>query len=218
MVDVLIVEDNDELANLLCDFLKKENYIVSIANDGERALELFEMYGAKLVILDIVLPSLDGFSILSKIRENSNTPVIIVSAKTEKDDKLNGLILGADDYIEKPYDIDILLAKVKGIFKRKYAMDEINEENIKLDLINNIGYVDEKNINLSAKEFELLKMLITNKGVTLKKDYLFNQIWGSDSDSELQTLTVHITNLKSKLGKNNANKIQTVWGVGYKFL
>ncbi len=127
MIDILIVEDNQEIAVLLADFLRKEHYVVSIAGTGEKALELYEKYGAKLVILDIMLPGMDGFAICCKIREFSNTHILIASAKTNKDDKLKGLNLGADDYIEKPYDIDILLAKIKGIFKRKYAMEEITE-------------------------------------------------------------------------------------------
>ena len=116
MTDILVVEDNKELGTLLCDFLRAENYIVSLAETGEKALHLYEQYGAKLIVLDIMLPGMDGFGVCKKIREIGNTPVIIVSAKTEKDDKLNGLLLGADDYIEKPYDIDIMLAKIKGIF------------------------------------------------------------------------------------------------------
>ena len=112
MTDILIVEDNKELAGLLCDFLRAENYVVSIAESGEKALQLYETYGARLIVLDIMLPGIDGFAVCRKIRETGNTPILIVSARTEKDDKLNGLILGADDYIEKPYDIDIMLAKI----------------------------------------------------------------------------------------------------------
>ncbi len=133
MIDILIVEDNKEIAGLLCDFLRAENYTVSVCESGEKALPLYEKYGARLIVLDIMLPGIDGFAVCSKIREQSNTPIIIVSAKTEKDDKLNGLILGADDYIEKPYDIDILLAKIGGIFKRRYAFDEITDGDLKLN-------------------------------------------------------------------------------------
>ena len=104
MTDILIVEDNKELSGLLCDFLRAENYTVSMAESGEKALSIYEKYGARLVVLDIMLPGMDGFAVCRKIREESNTPILIVSAKTEKEDKLNGLILGADDYIEKPYD------------------------------------------------------------------------------------------------------------------
>ena len=219
MLDIIIVEDNKEIGTLLSDFLRKENYVVSIAENGEKALELFERYGAKLIILDLMLPGMDGFSVCSKIRESSNAHILIASAKTAKEDKLKGLNLGADDYIEKPYDIDILLAKIKGVFKRKYAVDEITEGNIKLDIVNHRLYVDEKEVAITIKEFELLKLLIENKGVTLKKEYLFNSVWGSDSESELQTLTVHIKWLRQKieLDSKHPKHIITEWGVGYRF-
>ena len=134
MMDILIVEDNKEIGTLLCDFLRKENYMVSVAHTGEKALELYEKYGAKVIVLDIMLPGMDGFAVCSKIRENSNTHILIASAKVEKNDKLKGLNLGADDYIEKPYDMDILIAKIKGIFKRKYGQEEIVEGNIRLNV------------------------------------------------------------------------------------
>ncbi len=219
MLDILIVEDNAEIAALLCDFLRKENYIVSVANTGEKALEIYQKYGAKLLILDIMLPGIDGFAVCSKIRENSNTHILIASAKTEKNDKLKGLNLGADDYIEKPYDIDILLAKIKGIFKRKYALEEIAEGNLRLNTVKKALYVNKVQVNVTEKEFELLKLLVENKGVTLKKEFLFNTVWGSDSDSELQTLTVHIKWLREKIEENpkQPKHIVTEWGVGYRF-
>ena len=199
MLDVLIVEDNKEISGVLSDFLRANNYIVSIADSGEKAIKLFESYGAKLVILDLMLPEVDGFYVCSKIRENSNAHILIASAKTDKDDKLKGLNLGADDYIEKPYDIDILLAKINGIFKRKYAQDIMIEGNLKLNTVSQTLSVNDKDVEVTSKEFELLKLLIENKGVTLKKDYLFNTVWGSDSESEIQTLTVHIKWLREKI-------------------
>lgn len=219
MLDILIVEDNKDIANLLCDFLRKENYVVSAASTGEKAMELYDRYGAKLIVLDIMLPGMDGFAVCSKIRETSNTHILITSAKTEKMDKLKGLNLGADDYIEKPYDIDILLAKIRGIFKRKYAVEEMLEENIKLNMVTQTLWVDGKSVEVTEKEFELLKLLMENKNVTLKKEYLFNTIWGSDSDSQIQTLTVHIKWLREKIEKNpkEPKHIITQWGVGYRF-
>ncbi len=219
-MDILIVEDNKELGVLLCDFLRAKNYTVSVAESGEKALSLYEKYGARLIVLDIMLPGMDGFAVCAKIREQSNTPILIVSAKTGKDDNLNGLILGADDYIEKPYDIDILLAKIDGIFKRRYAVDEIIEGNLKINKISRTVYKNDIAIEMTAKEFSLLVLLIENKGKALSKDYLFNQIWGSDSFSEQQTLTVHIKWLRQKIEDNpkNPTRIQTVWGMGYKFV
>ncbi len=220
MTDILIVEDNKELSALLCDFLRAENYTVSVAETGEKALQLYEKYGARLVVLDIMLSGIDGFSVCSEIRKDSNTPILIVSAKNTKDDKLKGLILGADDYIEKPYDIDILIAKIGGIFKRRYALDEITEGDLKLNKAEKIVYKNNTPVEMTAKEFELLLLLIENKNKTLSKEYIFNQIWGSDSFSEMQTLTVHIKWLRQKIEDDpkNPSHIQTVWGVGYKFI
>ncbi len=220
MTDILIVEDNKELANLLCDFLRGENYTVSVAETGEKALSLYEKYGARLIVLDIMLPEIDGFAVCKKIREESNTPIIIVSAKTDKSDKLNGLVLGADDYIEKPYDIDILLAKIHGIFKRRYALDEITDGDIRVNKVSRTVYKRSAEVEMTSKEFDLLVMLMENKGKVLNKEYIFNQIWGSDSFSEQQTLTVHVKWLRQKIEDDpkNPKRILTAWGVGYKFV
>lgn len=219
MTDILIVEDDKELAEVLCDFLRAEGYNVSVAHTGEHAVSMYERYGAKLVILDIMLPETDGFEVLRRIRENDNTPVIIVSAKTEKDDKLNGLILGADDYIEKPYDIDILMAKISGIFKRRYQTDSIVCGDLILDKIKCTARKKDRFLNLNSKEFALLLYLVENKGRAISKEALFNKIWGFDSESELQTLTVHIKWLREKLEDNPKmpEHIITVWGVGYRY-
>ena len=220
MTDILIVEDDKELAELLADFLRVEDYTVSCVDSGERALQLFEKYGAKLVVLDIGLPDVNGFAVCSKLREKADTPILIVSARTEKEDKLNGLDLGADDYIEKPYDIDILIAKIKGIFKRRYQRNTLSADGVTLNLADKTAEIDGKAVELPAKEFDLLTLLIENQGKALKKEYLFNSVWGSDSDSELQTLHVHINRLRQKLGDDpkNAKRLLTVWGVGYKFV
>ncbi len=219
MTDILIVEDNKELANLLCDFLRLENYTVSVAETGEKALSLYEKYGARLVLLDIMLPGTDGFAVCSKIRENSNTPILIVSAKTEKDDKINGLILGADDYIEKPYDIDILLAKISGIFKRRFFIDEVIDGDLTLNKESRTVCKNGMLLDMTAKEFELLLLLTENKGKMLSKEFIFNSVWGADSFSEPQTLTVHIKWLRQKIEDDpkNPRRILTVWGKGYRF-
>ena len=142
-----------------------------------------------------------------------------MSAKIGKEDKLNGITLGADDYIEKPIDIDILLAKINGIFKRRYDIDKIVEGNLTLNVAQKILTVGKKEYELTVKECELLKILIENKNTTLKKEYLFNTIWGSDSDTELQSLTVHIKWLREKIEDDpkNPKHLITVWGVGYRF-
>lgn len=218
-MDILIVEDNKELSGLLCDFLRRENYTVSAAENGEKALSLYERYGARLVVLDVMLPGLDGFGVLKKIREESNVPVLIVSAKTAKEDKLCGLDTGADDYIEKPYDIDIMLAKISGIFKRRYAADEIADGDIRINRVSRNVYKNGVQLEMTVKEFDLLLLLAENKGRTLSKEYIFGQVWGSDSFSEQQTLTVHIKWLRQKIEDDprSPKKILTVWGVGYKY-
>ncbi|MBR6874223.1 MAG: response regulator transcription factor [Ruminococcus sp.] len=220
MTDILIVEDDKELAALLTDFLRSEGYTVSAVDSGERALQLFERYGAKLVVLDINLPDLNGFAVCSKLRESADTPILIVSARTDKEDKLSGLDLGADDYIEKPYDVDILIAKIKGIFRRRYQRELLSADGVVLNLADKTATIDGQPADLPAKEFELLRLLVENQGKALKKEYLFNTVWGSDSDSEPQTLHVHINRLRRKLGDDpkNAKRLLTVWGVGYKFV
>ena len=219
VMDILIIEDNKELSDLLRDFLRRENYTVSVAESGEKALQLYERYGARLIVLDIMLPGMDGFGVCKKIREESNVPILIVSAKTAKEDMLNGLDLGADDYIEKPYDIDIMLAKISGIFKRRYAVDEIVDGDICINRVSRTVYKNGEQLQMTAKEFDLLLLLAENKGRALSKEYIFNQIWGSDSFSEQQTLTVHIKWLRQKIedAPKNPKRILTVWGVGYKY-
>ncbi len=219
MLDIIIVEDNPEIAGLLCDFLRKESYAVSVADSGEKALELFEKYGAKLIILDISLPGADGFAVCSKIRENSNAHIMIASARTGKENMLKGLGLGADDYIEKPYDMDVLIAKIKGVFTRKYAVNEMTCGDIKINTVTHSVMVGDRSIETTMKEFELLKFMMENQGMTLRKEYLFSTIWGSDSDSEIQTLTVHIKWLREKIEEDpkHPKHILTEWGVGYRF-
>ncbi|SFW24256.1 response regulator transcription factor [Ruminococcus flavefaciens] len=219
MTDILIVEDNAELCGLLCDFLRAENYTVSTAETAEKALSLYEKYGARLVLLDINLPGLDGFAVCKKIRERDNIPIIILTARVDKEDKLNGILLGADDYIEKPYDIDILIAKIKGIFRRRLALDVITEGDITLNIADGTVFKSGEPLAMTAKEFELLRLLIENKGQTLGKDFIFNRIWGSDSESEQQTLTVHIKWLRQKIEDDPKApvRILTVWGKGYRW-
>ena len=179
------------------------------------------------MILDLMLPGIDGFAVCSRIRESSNAHILIASARTQKEDKLKGLNLGADDYIDKPYDVDILLAKINGIFKRKYAQEEMIRGDIKLNTVMQtvylaVGTEPERSwqpVETTAKEFELLKLLMENPGVTLKKEYLFHTIWGSDSESEMQTLTVHIKWLRHKIEKDPKHPVHiiTEWGTGYRF-
>ena len=217
--DILIIEDNKEICDILTGFLRREGYTVSVANSGEKALALFEKYGAKLLLLDLMLPGMDGFSVCSEIRRIANTPIIFISARSDRESKLNSLVLGADDFIEKPIDIDILLAKINGIFKRRIAGDVIKDGDIEVNRDTLKLTANGKQYDLTVKEMELLFLLMDNKGVTLKKEYLFNTVWGFDSDSEPQTLTVHIKWLREKIEPDSKNPIhiKTVWGVGYRY-
>lgn len=219
MADIIVVEDNDEIGLLLQDFLTAAGYDTYLATSGEEAVEIFDDEGAKLVVLDIMLPGMDGFAVCDKIREKDNTPIIIVSAKDAKEDKINGLMLGADDYIEKPYDIDILIAKINGIFKRRYSKDDIICDDILVDKIGRKVSVHGNEVSMTNKEFDLLLYMIENKGKILNKKELFSRIWGNYSESELQTLTVHIKWLREKIEEDpkNPKHIITVWGIGYKF-
>ncbi|GHU81490.1 DNA-binding response regulator [Clostridia bacterium] len=221
MKDILIIEDDIEIGTLLQDFLIKGGYSVYHATSGEEGLEYLESKVVRLVLLDIMLPKIDGFVVCKKIHDEKNLPLIILSAKSEKDDKLNGLLLGADDYIEKPYDIDILLAKINAIYRRHYDSSNkiLTAGNIKIDTDARLAYNKEKLINLKAKEYDLLLFMIENKGKALRKETIFNRVWGNDSLSEPSTLTVHIKWLREKIEEDSKNPkcISTVWGVGYVF-
>lgn len=219
MTDILIIEDNAELGGLLRDFLEAAGHSVHLSQTGEEGVAFFLAEGAKLVLLDIMLPGIDGFAVCRKIRETCNAPIIIVSARIDKEDKLNGLVLGADDYVEKPYDVDILLAKISGIFKRRYDSDVLTCADLRLDKMGRTAYKNDVQLQMTVKEFDLLLFLAEHAGKALSKDALFNKIWGFDSFSEPQTLTVHIKRLREKIEDNpkEPRHIVTVWGVGYRF-
>lgn len=219
MVDILVVEDNSEISEMLCDFLRAEGYSVSRTDSGDKAVELFDRYGARLLLLDVMINGIDGFAVCEKIRRRSDVPIFIISARTDKNDKLNGLVTGADDYIEKPFDIDLLIAKISGLFRRRYSLDELRCGDLVINRSERTVALRDRPIEMTAKEYDLLLLLAENPGKTLNKEYIFSYIWGSDSDSEFQTLTVHIKRLREKLERDpkKPEHILTVWGVGYKF-
>lgn len=223
MVDLLIIEDNLELGTILCDFLARDGYSLYHAKTGEEGMEYLRNNTVKLVLLDLMLPSIDGFGVCKQIRQEGNIPIVIMSAKVDKQDKLSGLELGADDYIEKPFDIDILSAKIGALLRRNYELREkakiISCENITIDLDATSVYYKNKLVTMTVKEYELLRILMENKGKTLRKEWLFDKVWGTDSFSEPSTLTVHINKLREKIEEQpkNPKRIVTVWGIGYKF-
>jgi len=223
MVDILLVEDYEELNELIRLFLERDGYSVKSVFSGEEALAFLEADKAKLVILDVSLPQMDGFAVCAALREKSNVPVIFLSARVDKEDKINGFLQGADDYVDKPVDMDILCAKVTALMRRNYDLKQenaiIHSGAVTIDKEAKQVFLDKKEIAVTVKEYELLLLLVENPGKTLNKDYMFHQIWGVDSFSENQTLTVHIKMLRDKIEENpkEPKRIKTVWGVGYKY-
>ena len=223
MVDILLVEDHGELNELMGIFLEKEGYLAKGVFSGEEALEYLKKEKVKLVILDISLPGMDGFAVCASIRESSNVPILFLSARVDKEDKMNGFLQGADDYVEKPVDMDLLCAKVKALMRRNYSLKQentvIHSGALSIDKESKQVFLNNREIALTVKEYELLVLLAENPGKTLNKQYLFNQIWGMDSFSENQTLTVHIKMLRDKIEEEpkKPKRIQTVWGIGYKY-
>lgn len=222
MVDILFVEDNLELASLIQAFLVKSGFSLSIVHDGEAAIAWMKQHQAKLVLLDIMLPGMDGFAVCEKIRVQQNLPILMMSARSSKDDQLMGFELGADDYLTKSVDPEILTAKIKALLHRFYQEPLKNiliSGAISIDQKAHIVYLNEVTLSLSIKEYELLLIFVKNPGKTLHKEYLFNQIWGIDSESESQTLTVHIKMLRTKIEKDakNPQRILTLWGIGYRY-
>ena len=223
MTDILLVEDQQELNTLMCTFLERAGYQVKGITIGEEALQFWKEDMAKLVILDVMLPQMDGFAVCSAIREQSSVPILFLSARVEKEAQMNGFLLGADDYVEKPMDMDILLAKVTALMKRNYDLKQknmiVHSGAISIDKDKRQAFLDHRELALTGKEYDLLLLLVENPGKTLHKDFLFDKIWGMDSFSENQTLTVHIKTLRDKIEEDSRHprRIQTVWGVGYKY-
>jgi DNA-binding response OmpR family regulator len=222
MTDILIIEDNIELANILQDFLTHQGYKCAHEETGEKGLTYLDKHTVRLVLLDVMLPKMDGFAVCKEIHQTRNIPTIIISAKTHREDKLIGLNLGADDYIEKPYDIDLLLAKIKALYRRYYTENIakiISSGVVSIDTESRIAFVNNNAISLSIKEYDLLLLFLQNEGKTLRKEYIFDKVWGVDSDSEPSTLTVHIKWLRQKIEMDSKKPkyIETIWGVGYKF-
>lgn len=223
MVDILLVEDNEELGGILCDFLVKDGFTVSHALSGEDGLAYIRANAVKAVLLDIMLPGIDGFSVCTALREKGNIPIIILSARSGKEDKIRALEYGADDYIEKPFDVDLLIAKIRALLRRNYEMTQkgelLTDGNLTLDEQANLVYLDHKPLVMSNKEFLLLTVFLQNKGKVLRKEWLFDTVWGMDSFSEPSTLTVHINKIREKIEDDpkKPKRITTVWGTGYKY-
>jgi DNA-binding response OmpR family regulator len=223
MDQILLVEDELDLAVVTKDYFMREGYQVKVIHDGQEALDYLMLHPVKLLILDIMLPHVDGLTICETVRKQFNIPIIIVSAKTGEEARIIGIELGADDYLEKPYSVKELLVRVKSQLRRSYELtietNKLVDGPLTIDMTSRQTYLADQPLTLTAKEFELLKILVENKGRVMNKEKLFNQVWGIDSFSEFSTLTVHINKLREKIEKNpkKPESIVTVWGVGYRF-
>ena len=223
MMRILVVDDEKLLVKGIKFNLENDGYEVDGAYDGGTALAMFKENNYDLIILDLMLPVMDGLSVCRKIRESSNTPIIMLTAKSEGSDKLIGFEYGADDYVTKPFDILELKARIRVILKR--AGSEKNRESvlqsghIRIDNLQRTAYSGDDPVELTAKEFDLLVMLMKNKGRVFSRENLLNSVWGYEYPGDIRTVDVHIRRLREKLEVDDANPqyILTKWGVGYYF-
>ena len=220
MSNILVVDDESRMRKLIKDFLIKDNYNVLEAEDGEKALELFENEKDKidLIILDVMMPKQDGWSVLRKIRQSSQLPVIMLTARGEEQDELFGFELGADEYISKPFSPKILVARVEAILKRTVQTENTNKDfgGIVIDEQGRTVTVDGKIVEMSLREYELLKYLVDNENIALSRDKILNNVWNYDYYGDSRTIDSHIKKLRHKLGKRG-KYIKTMRGIGYKF-
>ena len=215
---ILVVDDETRMRKLISDFLISNDFDVIEAGDGEEALDVyFKNKGISLVILDVMMPKLDGYETLRAIRNESKVPVILLTAKGEENDQIKGFMSGADDYIQKPFSPKILIARINAILRRNDTSNEVVEAcGIKIDKSSHQIYVDDKPVEFSFKEFELIEYLIENKGVALTREKILNAVWNFDYYGDARTVDTHIKKVRAKLGKRG-DAIKTLWGYGYKF-
>ena len=220
---VLIVEDDNNIAELLHLYLEKEGFDTRVASDGGKGVELFRSFQPDLVLLDIMLPVMDGWSVCKKIRESAQTPIIMLTAKGETTDKVEGLEMGADDYITKPFEMKEVLARIHAVLRRYGSGEENGEKKISYDklVINLDSYellVDGKRVEAPPKELELLYHLAAAPNRVFTRNQLLDEVWGFDYFGDSRTVDVHIKRLREKLeGVSDQWCLKTVWGVGYKF-
>ncbi|WP_144465979.1 response regulator transcription factor [Bacillus sp. FDAARGOS_235] len=219
---VLLVEDERRLREIVSDYFRNEGFEVIEAEDGKKALELFAEHEIDLIMLDIMLPEIDGWSVCRRIRKESAVPIIMLTARSDEDDTLLGFELGADEYVTKPFSPKVLVARVKTLLKRADGAVGVAEENamslagIEVNRLSRTVLVDGEEIILTHKEFELLVYLMENKGIVLSRQHLLDQLWGYDYYGDDRTVDTHIKKLRNKLG-DKAKHIGTVIRVGYKF-
>ena len=219
-VTVLIVDDESRVRKLIKDFLMQKNYKILEAGDGEEALKVFEENQNKIsvILLDVMMPKLDGWSVLRQIRQTSKVPIIMLTARGEEQDELFGFELGVDEYISKPFSPKILVARVEALLKRTKPEEKEIEDygGITINSKGRTVTVDGKQVEMSLREYELLKYLVDNKGIALSRDKILNNVWNYDYYGDSRTIDSHIKKIRHKLGKKG-KYIQTIRGIGYKF-
>ncbi len=222
MTDILIIEDDSEMGGLVRDFLKNEGFSVLLCSSAEEALVLLKSETFGVVLLDVMLPGMNGYETCTAIRREKDIPILMMSAVTDVDSKLLGYETGADDYIDKPFSVKVLTAKVRALLKRKApaaAGRVISCCGISLDTTSRRVTLGSRELKLNAKEFDLLQYLMEHKGEAVGKEELFNAVWGEDCFTEPSTVSGHIHWLREKIEQdpNSPQLIQTVWKVGYRF-
>ena len=218
---ILVVDDEARMRKLVRDFLVKSNFEVVEAGDGSEALDLFfKQKDIELIILDVMMPKLDGWGVCREVRQYSQVPIIMLTAKAEERDELQGFQLGVDEYISKPFSPKILVARVEAILRRTNqlgAKEEILEAGgIRIDKVAHSVTIDGKSVDLSYKEFELLTYFLENKGIALSREKILNSVWNYDYFGDARTIDTHVKKLRSKMGEKG-DYIKTIWGMGYKF-
>ncbi len=217
---ILVVDDESRMRKLVRDFLVKKNFDVIEAGDGSEALDLFyEVKNIALIILDVMMPKMDGWQVCREIRECSKVPIIMLTAKSDERDELQGFELGVDEYISKPFSPKILVARVEAILRRSNAVaeDEVVEAGgIVVDKAAHSVTIDGESVDLSYKEFELLSYFLENKGLALSREKILNHVWNYDYFGDARTIDTHVKKLRSKMGQKG-DYIKTIWGMGYKF-
>ncbi len=219
---VLIIEDDGNIAELLQLYLEKEGFETAVADDGEKGLEMFQSLKPDLVLLDLMLPSMDGWEVCKKIREEGKTPVIMLTAKGELEDRVTGLEMGADDYIIKPFQMKEVLARIHAVLRR-FNADEgagqcLNFDNLSINLDSYELIVKGKRVDTPPKELELLYHLASSPNRVFTRNQLLDEVWGFDYFGDSRTVDVHVKRLREKLeGASDQWRLKTVWGVGYKF-
>lgn len=217
---VLVVDDESRMRKLVKDFLVKSNYDVVEAEDGQQAVDIFfEQNDIALIILDVMMPRMDGWQVCREIRAYSKVPIIMLTAKSDERDELQGFELGVDEYISKPFSPKILVARVEAILRRtsQVSADDLLEAGgIRIDKAAHSVTVDGQPIELSYKEFELLTYFVENKGIALSREKILNSVWNYDYFGDARTIDTHVKKLRSKMGAKG-DMIKTIWGMGYKF-